>query len=126
MRSPVPKAGAHGLGRIDPRDISQSPLPQCWLAPPRMNSPRQASDTACQARFIGTRAQVANVPVEPSPNGTLLTSDAPLAQTPISSQMVTYLCDLPRELPDECRTSSGEYCFGTQKIPCPAQSAMLQ
>src|SRR5712691_234669 len=54
---------------------SQSALPQCWLAPPRMNSPRQVSDTACQARSIGTRAQVANVPVEPSPNGTLLTSD---------------------------------------------------
>jgi len=76
-----------------------------------MNSPRQVSDTACQARSIGTRAQVANVPVEPSPNGTLLTSDAPLAQTPISSQMVTYPCNPPRESADEWRASWGEHCL---------------
>jgi hypothetical protein len=40
-----------------------SSLPRCWLAPARINSPPQMSDTACQARSIDTRAQVANVPV---------------------------------------------------------------
>ena len=46
------------------------------LAPPHgpMNSPRHVSDTACQARSIGTRARVANVLVNTSPNATLLTS----------------------------------------------------
>ena len=43
------------------------------------------------------------------PNGTLVTSDAPLAQTPISSQMVSYPCNPSRESPDERRTSWGEH-----------------
>jgi len=32
-----------------------------------------------------------------------------------SSQMVTYTCNQPRELPGEFRTSWGEYCLEAQK-----------
>jgi hypothetical protein len=38
-----------------------------------------------------------------------------LAQTPISSQIVTYLCNPLRELLNECRTSWGEYCLEAQE-----------
>jgi len=54
-------------------------------------------------------ARAANVPVKTFPNGTLLTSAAPLAQTPISSQMVSYPCNPSRESPCERRTSWGEH-----------------
>ncbi len=104
-RSPVETAR-----RTSREEVILATLPQYWLALARMKSPRHVSDTVRQAESIGTTARVANVPVKPFPNGTLLTSDAPLAQTPISSQMVIYPCKALRESPDECRTSWGEHC----------------